>query len=135
MTQVDLAGKAGMSRSCVAMYERTGHLAPQRLAALRTALEVAGASFIEGAVQVQSAPAETISGLQCRQARALLGWSQRRLQSVAGVVDSQISSFERRGQKLMRSDYERAQVLRIALEAAGVVFTNGDEPGVKLRRP
>jgi len=27
------------------------------------------------------------------------------------------------------------EAIRAALEQAGVVFTNGDEPGVKLRKP
>ena len=32
------------------------------------------------------------------------------------------------------SDAARAAI-RVALEAAGIEFTNGNEPGVKLRRP
>jgi hypothetical protein len=42
---------------------------------------------------------------QCRQARRLMGWSRERLGAMSG-----------------------------APEQAGVVFTNGDEPGVKLKK-
>jgi len=31
--------------------------------------------------------------------------------------------------------FDALDAMRTALEAAGVEFTNGDEPGVKLKRP
>ena len=39
--------------------------------------------------------------------------------------------FERRRREVSA---EKIQAMRIALELAGVMFTNGDQPGVKLRK-
>jgi hypothetical protein len=47
------------------------------------------------------------------------------------VSRTTISAFENR-QKLPR--YNTVDAIRRALEAAGVEFTNGGEPGVKLRK-
>ena len=68
---------------------------------------------------------------QVRAARGLLGWSQGDLEARAGVARKTLADFE--GGK--RKPYSRTLAdIRGALESAGVVFTNGDEPGVKLRR-
>jgi transcriptional regulator with XRE-family HTH domain len=68
---------------------------------------------------------------QCRAARALLGWSQDDLATASKVAKATIANFE-----LGKSaPYKRTlEDLRRALEAAGVEFTNGDQPGVRLRR-
>ena len=50
----------------------------------------------------------------------------------AGVGERAVSDFER-GIRLSRDSTVTAMAR--ALEAAGVVFIDGDEPGVKLRRP
>jgi len=68
---------------------------------------------------------------QCRMARAGLGLGVRELAAAADVSTNTIARLER-GENL----YPRTvEIIRTALEAAGVVFTNGDEPGVKLRKP
>ena len=68
---------------------------------------------------------------QCRAARALLGSSQTDLAREANVAKKTVADFERGA----RTPYDRTlAAIRAALEAGGVVFTNGGEPGVKLRR-
>ena len=63
-------------------------------------------------------------------ARAALGWGVRDLASVAKVSVDTVARFER-GEPLKERTVEAIQR---ALEAAGVEFTNGDQPGVRLRR-
>jgi transcriptional regulator with XRE-family HTH domain len=72
-----------------------------------------------------------ITPAQCRAARALLNWSQQQLAdaSKAGVVT--IRNFEGGKSSPINSTLE---VLRRALESAGVEFTNGNAPGVKLHK-
>ena len=72
-----------------------------------------------------------LSPAQCRAARALLKWTQQRLADASDVTKKTIADFEREA----RSPHARTlRDLRAALEAAGVAFTNGDEPGVRLRK-
>jgi transcriptional regulator with XRE-family HTH domain len=68
---------------------------------------------------------------QCRMARAALNWTQNQLADASYVGIITIRNFE-----LGKSQPNKStlHLLRLALEAAGVVFTNGDEPGVKLRK-
>jgi transcriptional regulator with XRE-family HTH domain len=72
-----------------------------------------------------------ISPAQCRAARGLLDWSQQRLAETANVGNATIRNFEN-GHSSPRN--ATLDVLRRALEAAGVEFTNGAEPGVNSRR-
>jgi transcriptional regulator with XRE-family HTH domain len=66
---------------------------------------------------------------QCKAARALLRWDQKTLAARANVNIGTISDFEGR----RRSPHpSTVKALKDALEAAGIVFSNGDEPGVKL---
>jgi transcriptional regulator with XRE-family HTH domain len=68
---------------------------------------------------------------QCRAARGLLDWTQVKLADASGLAVSAVVKFERSG----RAAPEGAiQVMQFAFEAAGVEFTNGDEPGLKLRK-
>jgi transcriptional regulator with XRE-family HTH domain len=68
---------------------------------------------------------------QCRAARALLNWSQDELAAVSQVAKATIALFELG----KRQPYGRTlDALCAALGAAGVEFTNGDEPGVKLKK-
>jgi transcriptional regulator with XRE-family HTH domain len=67
---------------------------------------------------------------QCRGARGLLNWTQAELAAESGVSGVTIRKFER-GQSALRSATRR--ILEQTLEAAGITFTDGDEPGVKLR--
>ncbi|MFP4003121.1 MAG: helix-turn-helix domain-containing protein [Alphaproteobacteria bacterium] len=72
-----------------------------------------------------------ITPAQCRAARGLLKWTQTELAAAAGVAWSTVRDFEAERRKPIRRNME---AITGALEAAGVEFTNGDEPGVKLRR-
>ena len=68
---------------------------------------------------------------QCRAARAMLNWTLPMLAKASHVSVSTINSFE-----LGRRQPTRPNIaaIRHALEAAGVEFTNGDAPGVRLRK-
>jgi transcriptional regulator with XRE-family HTH domain len=68
--------------------------------------------------------------VQCRMARAALGLGIRELARAAKVSIDTVTRFER-GDLLKERTIEAIQR---ALEAAGVEFTNGDQPGVRLTR-
>jgi transcriptional regulator with XRE-family HTH domain len=68
--------------------------------------------------------------VQCRMARAALGLGVRELAAAAKVSVDTVARFER-GDDLKERTVE---ALQRALEAAGVEFTNGDGPGVRLTR-
>ena len=72
-----------------------------------------------------------ITGAQIKAARKLLGWPRDRLSPRAGLSASLLSKIE---DGLRTPTNEQRLGIQGALEAAGVEFTNGDEPGVKLRR-
>ena len=67
--------------------------------------------------------------VQCRMARAAVGWGVRDLARAAKVSVDTVARFER-GEPLKERTVEAIQR---ALEAAGVEFTNGDQPGVRLK--
>ncbi|HUF85811.1 MAG TPA: helix-turn-helix transcriptional regulator [Thermohalobaculum sp.] len=62
-------------------------------------------------------------------ARAALGLGVRDLARLAGVSPDTVARLER-GEELKERTLE---AIRQALEAAGVEFTNGDRPGVRMR--
>ena len=66
---------------------------------------------------------------QCRAARALLDWTQPELAQAAGLGLSTIIDFER-VRRALSEDAIRS--IRDALETAGVEFTNGNQPGVRM---
>jgi hypothetical protein len=73
-----------------------------------------------------------ITGEQIKAARNLLGWRQAELAKWASIPAHSVESAESSigvsfvpGQDL--------QSIRVALESAGIEFTSGDEPGVKLK--
>jgi len=68
--------------------------------------------------------------LQCRMARAALGWGVRELAAAAKVSTDTVARFER-GDELKERTID---ALQRALEAAGIEFTNGDQPGVRLSK-
>ena len=72
-----------------------------------------------------------ITAGQARAARGLLNWTSDRLSEMSGVGLRPIERFERCDGITKR--YTVA-TLRAALEAAGIEFTSGDEPGVKLKK-
>jgi DNA-binding XRE family transcriptional regulator len=72
-----------------------------------------------------------ISAAQCRGARAMLSLNQGELADRARVARQTVVDFERGA----RTPYaNNLLAIRTALEAAGVEFTNGDAPGVRLRQ-
>lgn len=75
-----------------------------------------------------------MDNIQCRMARAALGWGVRDLAAAAKVATDTVARFER-GEELKERTVEAIQA---ALEAAGVVFLADGEtvdggPGVRLR--
>ncbi len=73
----------------------------------------------------------TMTGQQVKAARGLLGWTQDTLAGETGVSRTTIAHFET-GKN--RPSALSVSMIRRALEAAGVEFTNSDEPGVKIRK-
>ena len=71
-----------------------------------------------------------IVGEQVAAARKLLKMSQTDLIAASGVSERTIIRFEKGGQ--VRP--ETMEAVREVLETRGIIFTNGGEPGVKLRR-
>jgi len=67
---------------------------------------------------------------QLRMARAAVGWGVRELAERAGVTANTVTRIEN-GADAKQSTMD---ALQRALEAAGVEFTNGDQPGVRLTK-
>jgi DNA-binding XRE family transcriptional regulator len=72
-----------------------------------------------------------ISPAQCRAARGLIAMDQAVLAEAANVSRNVIIDFEKGRRVPGRNNL--AAVQRV-LEKAGVEFTNGDAPGVRLRK-
>jgi transcriptional regulator with XRE-family HTH domain len=72
----------------------------------------------------------TITGAQ-KAARGLLGWSQSRLAGEAGVSATTIVYIEGGSRTVPAPTTSK---IRQVLEDAGLEFTNGGQPGVKLRK-
>ena len=73
----------------------------------------------------------TLSPEQSRAARQLLNWSAIRLGARANLGEGTIRNFEECRRTLSLNNLA---AIRAALEAGGVEFTNGDGPGVRLRK-
>ena len=72
-----------------------------------------------------------ITPAQCRAARGLLKWSQQELAAQAQIGIATVRQFEGEGTEPRRAT---VAVIQGTLEQAGVEFTNGDAPGVRLRK-
>ena len=70
---------------------------------------------------------------QLRAGRVLAGWEQQALATAAGVSIGTVRRMEA-GAGSIRGQAETLRRVQRALESGGVIFTNGGEPGVKLRR-
>jgi transcriptional regulator with XRE-family HTH domain len=71
-----------------------------------------------------------ITPAQIRAARGLLGWSQEQLGQASGVSRQSIDNLEHERTDARPRTFDAVQA---AFEKAGVEFTNGGEPGVKLK--
>ena len=67
---------------------------------------------------------------QVRAGRGLLGWTRDQLVAASGVPKRTLVRFEDEEASPRNATLA---AIRTALEAAGVEFTNGDAPGVRLR--
>jgi DNA-binding XRE family transcriptional regulator len=72
-----------------------------------------------------------ISPAQCRAARGLIAMDQAILAEAANVSRNVIIDFEKGRRVPTRNNL--AAIQRV-LEKAGVEFTNGDAPGVRLKK-
>ena len=70
---------------------------------------------------------------QLRAGRALVKIEQQDLCTRAGVSIATLRRMEA-GDGPVRGTYENVAAVVAALETAGVEFTNGDQPGVRLRK-
>jgi transcriptional regulator with XRE-family HTH domain len=68
---------------------------------------------------------------QSRAARGLLDWSQAELAAQSNLSESTVRDFEK-GRRV--PSINNLAAIRRALEAAGVEFIDGNQPGVKLTR-
>lgn len=75
---------------------------------------------------------DTITASQIRAARGLLDWTRDHLVEKSGVPKSTLVRVE---SDAVTPRQSTLTAIRTALEAAGVEFTNGDAPGVRLLGP
>jgi transcriptional regulator with XRE-family HTH domain len=71
---------------------------------------------------------------QLKAARVLAKMEQQELSTQSGVSVPTIKRMES-GEGPVRGNYDNVAAVVAALEAAGVEFTNGDQPGVRLKAP
>ncbi len=69
---------------------------------------------------------------QSRAARGMLDWSQTHLAVASNLSESTVRDFEK-GRRVPSTNNLAA--IQRALEAAGIEFTDGDAPGVRLKAP
>ena len=74
-----------------------------------------------------------MTGNQLRAGRALAGVDQKWLAESSGVSINTVRNMEGRGAEPITSGAVTLRKVQAALERAGVEFTNGDAPGVRLR--
>jgi DNA-binding XRE family transcriptional regulator len=73
-----------------------------------------------------------ITGPQIRAARAMLGWTSRELARRAVVSIATINAVEDTNLPSSRRQGDLAAI-QMALEDGGIEFTNGNEPGIKMK--
>lgn len=72
-----------------------------------------------------------ISGAQIREARQLLCWSSYKLAFLAGVLHSYVANAEKGVPEGIPATARKR--IQSTLEAAGVEFTDGEQPALRLR--
>jgi hypothetical protein len=89
-------------------------------------------NFRSGSLQRRCILGPEITSELIRAARALLRWEQRHLSEASSVSLPTIKRLEaKRG--ILAAHHSTVAALKRALESAGVEFTNGASPGVRLR--
>jgi DNA-binding XRE family transcriptional regulator len=73
----------------------------------------------------------TVTSAQVRMARAALNWTVRDLAKATGLHRNTINNIE---VGRYAGDPESLAAIERVLTRAGVEFTNGDQPGVRLRK-
>ena len=73
----------------------------------------------------------TVTSAQVRMARAALNWTVRDLAKATGLHRNTINNIEI---GRYAGDPESLAAIERVLTRAGVEFTNGDQPGVRLRK-
>jgi transcriptional regulator with XRE-family HTH domain len=71
-----------------------------------------------------------MNAVQCKMARAAVGMGVRELAAAAKVSPDTVARLER-GEPLRERTVD---AIRAALEAAGLEFSNGEQPGVRMRK-
>ncbi|WP_454916520.1 transcriptional regulator [Xanthobacter sediminis] len=74
---------------------------------------------------------DKVSGRHIKAARAILGWTRTDLAARAGVSAATVKVVETDTDGLPALAPTRAQFVRV-LERAGIAFTTGSAPGVRL---
>ena len=72
-----------------------------------------------------------MTAVQCRMARAALGWGIRDLASRASISATTVTRFEN---GLAKPNRVTLLAMQRVLEEGGVEFTNGEKPGVRVTR-
>src|SRR4029077_13507354 len=90
-------------------------------------------SILKVLVHMREKSIPKVSIRQIKAARALLAWSQEQLAAAAAVSIPTIKRLEARDGPLGGRN-DTGIKIRVALESAGVEFTNGDQPGVRLTK-
>ena len=103
-----------------------------RMAPARTARLGRSQAPLGGAAESDRARLAVITSAQIRQARKLLGWEPSKLARRAKVHSLIVERAESVASEPPITAYQAA-LMKQALVNAGVEFTNGDEPGVKLK--
>jgi transcriptional regulator with XRE-family HTH domain len=85
----------------------------------------------QASIEILSIEGDVVSTRQVKAARALLDWSQADLAKASGVSEPTIWRLEAADGELGGRADTVEKICR-ALERAGVEFTNGKRPGVRL---
>jgi transcriptional regulator with XRE-family HTH domain len=88
-------------------------------------------SFAVNGIMYSTENGAVLSAAQSRAARGLLDWSQAELATRSNLSESTIRDFEK-GRRI--PGVNNLAAIRAALEAAGVEFTNGGQPGVRMSK-
>ncbi len=73
-----------------------------------------------------------LSAEQIRAARAMLRWEQTALAEAAGVSAETVKRLEAQDGPLLAGRAATIDAIEKALIKAGIEFTNGDAPGVRM---